>query len=66
MNEIHKMRYMKTSKCELANDMSNKSTIDQYTLFTLLSVAILSLSLVNAGTCDINSLKLARIIRKRF
>ena len=36
ISEINKMRNMKTSKCELTNDMVNKSTIDQYTLFTLL------------------------------
>ena len=36
ISEINKMRNMKTSKCELTNDMANKSTIDQYTLFTLL------------------------------
>ncbi len=60
------MRNMKTSKNDLANDMSNKSTIDQYTLFTLLCVQLLALSLVNAGTSDVECIKLARMIRKRF
>ena len=66
MLELEKMRKMKVSKCDLANDRANKSAVDQYTLFTLLSVSILALSLVNAGTSDIASLKMARIVRKRF
>lgn len=66
INEIAKMRKLKTSKCELVNDPSAKSQIDQYTLFILYSVSILSLSLVNAGTCDTQSIKIARIIRKKF
>ncbi len=57
---------MKTSKCDLASDPSNKNAVDQYTLFTLLCVSLLSLSIINAGTCDIKSLKMTRIIRKRF
>lgn len=52
MNEIGKMRKLKTSKCDLVNDPSAKSLIDQYTLFILYSVSVLSLGLVNAGTCD--------------
>jgi anaphase-promoting complex subunit 1 len=66
MGEIDKMRKMKVSKCDLTNDKNNKSAIDQYTLFTLLSVSLLALSLVNAGTSDIPSLKMARVIRKKF
>lgn len=66
MKEIDKMRKMTTPKCDLANDPSNKNALDQYSLFTLMSVAIISLGLINAGTCDINCLKYARIIRKRF
>jgi hypothetical protein len=44
---------MKILKCELANDPMNKNAIDQYQLFTLLSVSLLSLSIIMAGTCDI-------------
>lgn len=60
------MRKMKIIKSELINDINNKSAIDQYTLFTLLSTSVLALSLVNAGTSDIPSLKITRVIRKRF
>ncbi|KAL4431853.1 hypothetical protein ABPG74_012665 [Tetrahymena malaccensis] len=66
INEISKMRKLKTSKCDLVNDPSAKSLIDQYTLFILYSVSVLSLSLVNAGTCDTHSIKIARVIRKKF
>lgn len=63
---IERLRGMKILKCELANDPNNKNSIDQYTLFTLLCVSLLSLSLVMAGTCDVECLKIARIIRKRI
>ena len=52
-NHIEKLRSMKILKCELANDPMNKNAIDQYQLFTLLSVSLLSLSIIMAGTCDI-------------
>lgn len=44
----------------------NKNCIDQYELSTLLSCTILSLAIVMAGSCDIESLKIIRIIRKKF
>lgn len=44
----------------------NKNCIDQYELFTLLSTSILALSILMAGTCDIECLKIIRVIRKKF
>jgi len=50
---IDHLKSMKIIKCEFANDPMNKNCIDQYELFTLLSVSLLGLSIVMAGTCDI-------------
>jgi anaphase-promoting complex subunit 1 len=63
---IDRLRSMKILKCELANDPMNKNSIDQYNLFTLLCVSMLSLSLLMAVTCDVECLKIARVIRKRI
>lgn len=63
---IDQLKSIRIIKCEFANDPLNKNCIDQYELFSLLSVSILSLSLVMAGTCDIECLKLVRILRKKF
>ena len=46
MKEITQFRKMKISKSDLINDSQNKNSIDQYNIYTLLSVSILSLSLV--------------------
>ena len=66
VREIEKLRRMKITKCELANDVNNKNSIDNYNLSTILCVCVLSLSLIMAGTCDIECLKWCRIIRKRI
>lgn len=63
---IEQLKGLRTIKCEFANDPLNKNCIDQYELFSLLSTSILSLSLIMAGTCDIECLKLIRVIRKKF
>jgi anaphase-promoting complex subunit 1 len=57
---------MKVLKYELANDPINKNCIDQYTLFTLLSTSILALSLIVAGTCDAECLRIAKTLRKKI
>jgi anaphase-promoting complex subunit 1 len=66
MREIEKFRAMKVAKTDLANDPANKNAIDQYNLFGLLSVCMISLGLIMAGSCDIQCLKIGRIIRKKF
>ena len=63
---IEHLKHMKIIKCEFANDPMNKNCIDQYELFTLLSTSILALSILMAGTCDIECLKIIRVIRKKF
>lgn len=63
---IEHLKFMKIIKCEFANDPMNKNCIDQYELFTLLCCSILSLSIVMAGTGDIECLKIIRVIRKKF
>lgn len=57
---------MKVTKCDLVNDPANKNTLDAYNLNTLLCTCILALSIVMAGTCDVECLKMVRILRKRF
>ena len=65
-NHIEHLKTVKITKCEFANDPLNKNSIDQYELFSMISASILALSVVMAGTCDVESLKLVRIIRKKF
>jgi anaphase-promoting complex subunit 1 len=65
-DHIEHLKGVKITKCEFANDPLNKNSIDQYELFSLLSSSILALSIVMAGSCDIESLKLVRVIRKKF
>lgn len=65
-DHIEKLLKMKLQKFELANDPMNKNCIDQYTLFTLLSTSILALSIVVAGTCNKDCVRLAKVIRKRI
>ncbi len=50
---IEQIKSIRIIKCEFGNDPLNKNCIDQYELFSLLSVSVLALSLVMAGTCDI-------------
>ena len=66
IREIEKFRRMKITKCELANDISNKNSIDNYNLSTLLCISLMSLSMIMAGTSDITCLKWCRVIRKRI
>jgi len=61
--QITKFRKIKQTKCDLANDPANKSSLDQYNQFSILCVSLLACSLILAGTCDIKLLKLIRIIR---
>lgn len=65
-DHIEHLKSVKITKCEFANDPLNKNSIDQYELFSLLSSSILALAVVMAGSCDIESLKLVRVIRKKF
>lgn len=46
------------------SDKSHRGQLDPYNYFNILCVCILSLSIVMAGTADIDCLKQARIIRK--
>ena len=66
MNEIQKFRNMPLSKNDFIHDPNNKNAIDQYNLCSLLCVSILSLSVIMAGSCDITSIKICRILRKRM
>ena len=63
---IEELKDIKIIKCEFANDPLNKNCIDQYELFSLLSVSALALSIVMAGTCDIECLKIVKMLRKKF
>lgn len=65
-DHIEHLRFVKITKCEFANDPLNKNTIDQYELFSLLSTSLLSMAVVMAGTCDTESLRIARVVRKKF
>jgi len=65
-NHIEHLKTVKITKCEFANDPLNKNSIDQYELFSLLSTSLLALSIVMAGSCDIDCLKIIRIVRKKF
>lgn len=66
LTELDNLRRIKIAKSDLANDPANKSALDQYNNFSLLCVLLLSLSLVMAGTCDVQCLKVARVVRKRL
>lgn len=63
---IEHLKNVRIIKCEFGNDPLNKNSIDQYEQFSMLSASLLALSIVMAGSCDIDCLKLIRIIRKKF
>ena len=43
---IERLVSMKVIKFEMANDPMNKNSIDQYSLFTLLSTSVLAMSII--------------------
>lgn len=44
----------------------NKNCIDQYTLFTLLATSILAMSIIVAGTCNQECLRIAKGLKKKI
>lgn len=61
LKEIQKVQTINNS---FVCDPHHKGKVDLYNYFNVLSVCVLSLSLVMAGTADIDCLKAARIVRK--
>lgn len=53
IDEISNLKKIKILKNDFAIDKNNKGAIDSYNLFNLFCVHLLSLSLIMAGTCDI-------------
>lgn len=64
LSYLKKIQKVHTISNNFVCDPSHKGKIDIYNYFNVLCVCMLSLSLVMAGTADIECLKAARIIRK--
>lgn len=64
LSYLKQIQKVETINNSFVCDPSHKGKIDIYNYFNVLSVCILSLSLVMAGTADIDCLKAARIVRK--
>ena len=63
---IERLVSMKVIKFEMANDPMNKNSIDQYSLFTLLSTSVLAMSIIVAGTCDQECLRIVKGLKRRI
>ena len=66
IDEIKKLRKLKTIKTDFSSDRATKNKVELYNLFHLFSVHCLSLSIIMAGTLDADCLKIIRVIRKRL
>jgi anaphase-promoting complex subunit 1 len=66
IEEIKKLRKLKTIKTDFSSDRATKNKLELYNLFHLFSVHCLSLSIIMAGTLDADCLKIIRVIRKKL
>lgn len=66
LDEIKKLRRIKTIKTDFSSDRATKNRLELYNLFHLFSVHCLALSIVMAGTLDADCLKIIRVIRKKL
>ena len=65
-DEINLFRRMKIAQCDLANDKYSKNSIDNYNFCTYLSVCALAVSLIMAGTCDLECLKMFKSLKRKI
>lgn len=66
IEEIKKLRKVKTIKSDFCSDKATKNRLELYNLFALLAVHCLALGIVMAGTLDADCLKVIRVVRKRL